>query len=140
MAARFYSTLSYPLPSFPHLPSHTGVFIPCVEEFCIHFAHLSLEKSLCFCDLPSAPSSWRFREVALAGGALGQVLFPFGNELWEGDRSLWSGVWGLVLLQKPQEDNISHAFSSDFWNGSFPPVPSVGNREHMNRAMLFAQV
>lgn len=78
--------------------------------------------------------------MALAGGALGQVLFPVGNELWEGDRSLWSGVWGLVLLQKPQEDNISHAFSSDFWNGSFPPVPSVGNREHVNRAMLFAQV
>lgn len=56
----------------------------------IHLSHLSLEKSVRFCDLLSALGSWRFREEAMAGGDLGQVLFPFGNELWEGDRSQWS--------------------------------------------------
>lgn len=76
--------------------------------------------------------------MATAGGALGQVLFPLGNELWEGDRSPWSWVWGLVTPETPGGQYISCIFIH--WKGSFPPVPSVGNREHMNRAMLFAQV
>lgn len=81
VAARLYPSLPCPLSSLPHFPSWTRFFILCMEEFCIHFAHLSLEKSICFCDLLSAPGSWGFREVAVAGGDLGQVLFPFGNEL-----------------------------------------------------------
>lgn len=91
-------------------PSCTRVFISCMDDFGTHFPHLSLEKSHRFCDLPAAPGSWRFREVAAAGGALGQVLFPLGNELWEGDRSPCSGVWGLVTPETPRGQYIPWIF------------------------------
>lgn len=79
--------------------------------------------------LTVSPRQLEVQRGGLGRWALGQVLFPFGNELWEGDRSLWSGVWGLVLLQKPQEDNISHAFSSDFGMAHFHlyQVWEIGN-------------
>lgn len=90
VAAGSCPTLPCPLFSLPHLPSYPKVFILCTEELYLHLAHLSLEKSVRFCDLLSAPGSWGFREEATAGGDLGQVLLPFGNELWEGDGSQWS--------------------------------------------------
>lgn len=61
-----------------------------------------------YCQLLPAGDSERWLHAA--GGVLGQLLLPFGNEFWKGDRNQWSWIEGLVTLETPGGQYISCTF------------------------------